>query len=226
MGIGIAVTAAARKPDGGSVGKPTANTSKAPKEKPTTGTVNAITANAKGSPPKGAWRIKVHFADFLGRRSHHSHRFGHPRRPKAFPMGLVRGNGSFAFFVDDAGRVALVQGQPRSKPMTDRQNYIRTLLDIYAHTPGVAVSARGSDQILAGCLFDRHIPIDVVESALLLGSARRMVSSLNGAVLSPVRSLHYFAPIVEEVLRQPLPPNYVHYLRLKICSAVSMARCR
>jgi hypothetical protein len=108
--------------------------------------------------------------------------------------------------------------------MTDRQDYIRTILNLYARTPGVAVSARGSDQILAGCFFDRHIPIAVVESALVLGSARRIYSRSGLRVFPPIRSLHYFAPIVEEVLHQPLPPHYVQYLRLKLRSAMTPDR--
>jgi hypothetical protein len=108
--------------------------------------------------------------------------------------------------------------------MTERQNYIRTILSLYAQTPGVAVSARGSDSTLAGCFFDRQIPIDVVESALVLGAARRMYSRTGVRVFPPIRSLHYFAPIVEEVLHEPLPPNYVRYLRLKLRSAMSQDR--
>lgn len=105
--------------------------------------------------------------------------------------------------------------------MTERQNYIRAILNLYAHTPGVAVSARGSDRILAGYFFDRRIPVDLVESALVLGAARRIYSRSGVRPVSPIRSLHYFAPIVEEVLRQPLPPNYVRYLRLKLQSTTS-----
>jgi hypothetical protein len=123
------------------------------------------------------------------------------------------------------GRKGVGRGdEGKASPMTDRQSYIRTILNMYAQTPGVAVSAHGSDRTLAGCFFDRQIPIAVVESALLLGSARRMYSGSGVGVLHPIRSLHYFAPIVDEVLQQPLPPNYVRYLRLKLRSTSAQDR--
>jgi hypothetical protein len=98
--------------------------------------------------------------------------------------------------------------------MTNRQLYVRTVLNLYAQMPATALRARPSDRALADHFFNRQIPIDIVEGALLLGSARRMFRC--GATLPPIRSLHYFQPIVEELLAEPLPPNYVGYLRFKM----------
>jgi len=39
--------------------------------------------------------------------------------------------------------------------------------------------------------------------------------------LGPIRSLHYFAPVIEEVRSNPLPESYLEYLRQKL-----EARCR
>src|SRR5436190_12748627 len=101
--------------------------------------------------------------------------------------------------------------------MTDRQTYIGTVLNLYAQMRDIACPARRSDRRLAGCFFDRQIPIDVVEAALLLGCARRMCH--RGAVaLKAIRSLHYFEPIVEELVAEPLPRGYIDYLRLKVQS--------
>ena len=33
--------------------------------------------------------------------------------------------------------------------------------------------------------------------------------------LGPIRSLHYFLPIIEELLARPVPESYVAYLRGK-----------
>lgn len=99
--------------------------------------------------------------------------------------------------------------------MTDRQTYIRTVLNLYAQMRDIACPARRRDRLLAGCFFDRQIPLDIVESALLLGSARRMCH--RGALpLEAIRSFHYFEPIVEELVAQPLPRGYIDYLRLKV----------
>lgn len=99
--------------------------------------------------------------------------------------------------------------------MTDRQIYVQTVLNLYAHTRDIACPARRSDRLLANYFFDRHVPIAIVETALLLGSARRR--GHRGAwPLPAIRSLHYFEPIVEELIAQPPPRGYIDYLRLKV----------
>jgi hypothetical protein len=103
--------------------------------------------------------------------------------------------------------------------MTDRQIYIRTILDLYARMPCSAFPARRSDRALAGSFYDRGIPLDMIEAALLLGLARRLCRDDSALPLPAVRSLHYFKPIIEEVAAKPLPSEYIRYLRLKIDSA-------
>jgi len=105
--------------------------------------------------------------------------------------------------------------------MTDRQTYVRTVLNLYVQMRDIACPPRRSDRRLAACLFDRQIPIDIVESALLLGSARRMCH--RGALpLGAIRSLHYFEPIVEELVAAPPPRGYIDYLRLKVQSTAEL----
>ncbi len=38
----------------------------------------------------------------------------------------------------------------------------------------------------------------------------------NALPLGPIRSLHYFLPVIEELLVHPLPQAYVAYLRSKV----------
>lgn len=102
---------------------------------------------------------------------------------------------------------------------TDRQIYIRTVLDLYAGMPWSAFPSRRSDRALAGWFYERRIPLDTIEAALLLGLARRLCRDDGALPLPAVRSLHYFKPIVEEVAAKPLPSGYIRYLRLKIRSA-------
>jgi hypothetical protein len=104
--------------------------------------------------------------------------------------------------------------------MTDRQIYVRTVLNLYAQMRDMACPARRSDRRLAGCFFDRQIPIDIVEAAILLGSARRMCH--RAPALEAIRSLHYFEPIVEELAAQPPPRGYIDYLRLKLQSTAQL----
>lgn len=101
--------------------------------------------------------------------------------------------------------------------MNDRQIYVRTVLNLYAQTRDIVCPARLTDRLLANYFFDRRIPLDIVEAALLLGSARRMCHR-GVFALQAIRSLHYFEPIVEELAAQPPPKGYIDYLRLKVQS--------
>ena len=100
--------------------------------------------------------------------------------------------------------------------MSYRQIYVRTVLNLYVQLPDTSPPARRRDQVLADHFFDRQIPIDIVETALLLGSARRIFRCPRPA---PIRSLAYFKSIVEELLAQSSPPDDVRFLRFKIRAA-------
>lgn len=97
----------------------------------------------------------------------------------------------------------------------DSKDYVRTVLDMYLRTPNT-VPPRTTDRRLAVELFARCVPLTTIEAALLLATARRLCHSPNRPSLPAIRSLAYFLPVIEEILKQPLPPNYVHYLRHKI----------
>lgn len=85
--------------------------------------------------------------------------------------------------------------------MTHRQVYIQTILNLYVRLPDTSPPARRRDRDLADRFFDRQIPIDLVETALLLGSARRI---FRRPPPRPIRSLAYFEPLVEQLRTQAL----------------------
>lgn len=60
------------------------------------------------------------------------------------------------------------------------------------------------------------MPLKTVESALPLGSLRRLICPQEAPPLSPIRSLAYFQPVIEELTENPSPENYLDYLRLKL----------
>jgi hypothetical protein len=93
--------------------------------------------------------------------------------------------------------------------------YVATVLAFYIALPDTPNRASSYDKRVADALFQRGVPIQAVESALLLGFLRR--HNRPGALLPlpPVRSLAYFSPVIDEILRQPLPPTYLEYLRSK-----------
>ncbi|MDP9114814.1 MAG: hypothetical protein M3O20_14195 [Acidobacteriota bacterium] len=93
--------------------------------------------------------------------------------------------------------------------------YLAAILTLYIELPDTPLRASAYDQAFARSLFERGVPLDVVESALLLGSLRRRNRPKEALPLPPVRSLAYFSSVVDEILHQPLPAGYHGYLRSK-----------
>jgi hypothetical protein len=60
------------------------------------------------------------------------------------------------------------------------------------------------------------VPLRVFESAFLLASLRRLIRPKDMPRLSPIRSLTYFLPAIEELLADSSPDNYLDYLRIKL----------
>lgn len=99
---------------------------------------------------------------------------------------------------------------------TSRADYIRKILAAYRQTPGTTGLVHHHDRLFAANLFQRRIPLAVVENALLLGTVRRLYRDLDAPPLPPVRSLRYFASLIEEVLTLKVSPLYFQYLRHQI----------
>lgn len=94
--------------------------------------------------------------------------------------------------------------------------YVLAVLTQYLGLPDTPHRASQHDQKVARQLFKQGVALDVIESALLLGSLRRRVRPEGALPLPPVRSLAYFLPVIAEVIDQPLPTGYVDYLRHKL----------
>lgn len=101
-------------------------------------------------------------------------------------------------------------------PDSDPASYVAAVLILYVELPETPLRASVQDQWQARRLYNRGVPVRVVESALLLASLRRLVRPADGPPLSPIRSLAYFLPIIDELLSHPPPDNYLDYLRLKL----------
>ena len=101
------------------------------------------------------------------------------------------------------------------------QAYIQTLRSVYLQLPNTHRRFSRSDRRLASNLFQRGFSLELVRSALLLASARRLAHDPAEPPLPPVRSLHYFLPVLDEIRSQPLPPGYLEYLEAKLRSAQS-----
>ena len=71
------------------------------------------------------------------------------------------------------------------------------------------------DQRLAQRLFETGVPLSLAETALLLGSLRRLCRLSDVRLLPRIRSLAYFQPVIQELQEHPVPDGYLDYLRLK-----------
>lgn len=94
-----------------------------------------------------------------------------------------------------------------------RQLYVQRILALYRCVPGTTGHLRRCDRQLAGQLYDRGIPLDVIRSAMILAVARRTFRSTDGPSLAAIATLHYFRPVIDEIIAEPLVPGYVDYLR-------------
>jgi hypothetical protein len=102
-----------------------------------------------------------------------------------------------------------------SQPL-DSNSYLAALINLYLELPETPIRASLADRALARRLYKEGVSRETVESALLLGSLRRLIRPQDAPPLSPIRSLAYFLPVVEELTANPSPANYLDYLRLKL----------
>lgn len=100
--------------------------------------------------------------------------------------------------------------------ISNSETYAEAVLRLYVQLPDTSGRVRPADRRLALQLHTRQIPLPTVESALLLASARRCCRPSHRPPLPQIRALAYFLPAIDEVLQQPLPANYIDYLRAKL----------
>lgn len=97
-----------------------------------------------------------------------------------------------------------------------QQAYVRQVLMAYSRTPGTTGMIRRPDRLLAAQLYQRGVPLIVVENAFVLSAARRLLRDPGSPPLATIRSLAYFLPTIEEVLNLSVSQDYFQYLRQKI----------
>lgn len=95
----------------------------------------------------------------------------------------------------------------------DQQAYIHKVLNLYRRLPGTRSRPRPADRRLAEKLFQQGVRIDVLEIAMRLALVRRRARPSDADPLPPIRSLHYFMPLIDELPPGPPPDGYLDYLR-------------
>jgi hypothetical protein len=94
-----------------------------------------------------------------------------------------------------------------------RQVYVEAVLSLFRRLPCTATKPRPADRKLAAELHRRGVSLEAVEIALRLAAARRMARPPQADPLPPVRSLHYFLPLLDELPAGRPPEGYLDYLR-------------
>ena len=93
---------------------------------------------------------------------------------------------------------------------------IRQVLEAYRKTPGTMGTVRRADRMLAAQLCQRGVAVSVIENALVLAAARRLMRPADAPPLGTIRSLAYFLPVIEEVLGLRISPEYFQHVRRKL----------
>jgi hypothetical protein len=97
----------------------------------------------------------------------------------------------------------------------DQSDYVAQVLKLYLELQETPRKANTNDKITASGLYERGIQMNTVESAFLLASVRRLGRSPDLPPLSPIRSLAYFLPVIQEILEKQINDDYLKYLRMK-----------
>lgn len=98
------------------------------------------------------------------------------------------------------------------------KEFVARVLTLYLSLPQTPQRTSRTDLQLAKHWHAQPLAWTAIESAMLLAVARRSLRAPSLPPLPPIRSLHYFVPLLEEVLATPLSPEYVHYLRRKLAA--------
>jgi hypothetical protein len=67
---------------------------------------------------------------------------------------------------------------------------------------------------LARELYDRGVALQVIDDAIAVALCRRLVRSTPPE--EPIRSLHYFSCVIDELLAGALDAGYIAYLRNRL----------
>jgi hypothetical protein len=102
------------------------------------------------------------------------------------------------------------------KQPSGREDYVRKVLEAYRNTPGTCGNLRRPDRLVALDLYQRGIPLNTVENALVLAAVRRLIRPADAPPLTTVRSLAYFLPVIEEVFETEVGEEYFQYARQKL----------
>lgn len=98
--------------------------------------------------------------------------------------------------------------------------YVAEVLREYRDLPDTSHRIRPADRHLARGLYAAGVPLYLVRSALMLATVRRATRPADEPPLSPIRSLAYFRPVIDELVALPPDPGWIahvtrHFIRIR-----------
>jgi hypothetical protein len=96
------------------------------------------------------------------------------------------------------------------------EEYVAALLRQYLSLPGTPDCVRLADRRCARALYRRGVPLATAQAALVVAATRRTFRNPERPPLAAIRALHYFLPVVDELLEQPVEADYIAYLARRL----------
>jgi hypothetical protein len=121
-----------------------------------------------------------------------------------------------------AGKLTIADAYwPYQRPETEcssnpQQVFIEEVKKLFLGLVPGAASFTAADHRLACRWFSQQIPLPLLEKAFLLGSTRKQVTRINRKDDTPIRSLHYFQPLLEEARQIEAGESYWNHLRRQL----------
>ena len=98
----------------------------------------------------------------------------------------------------------------------DQSRYIQQVRQLFLNRACVQGTFRTADEKLAAELYQRHMPLERIEHAYLLGCARKYIALLNHPSAALISSLHYFTALLRELVELNVSADYWSDLSHKV----------
>jgi hypothetical protein len=105
---------------------------------------------------------------------------------------------------------------PGELPNREETVYLDAVKKLLSARACVRPSFSIADERLAREWFDRDIPLDQIEQAVLVACSRKYIAWRNGQSKTPINSLRYFESTLEELRDQKTDPEYWSFIRLRM----------
>jgi len=122
---------------------------------------------------------------------------------------------------DEYGRIEIEDRfwpyeRAHAERIRDSGNYVAAVRRIFLRQACAQGSFGAADEQLALDWNRRGISLRQVEQAVLLGTLRKYAALLNHDGGTPITTLHYFSPLIDEVLRTDVSADYWKYVSHKV----------